>query len=385
MRKVIHVLYDKTRIAIGSGVRRTACGLCVAGLTVAWLAAPAASAQASAQKATPSGAMHGTVKVPSARTVLAYWTPARLRQAKSADVIIAGKAPKVQAPTTKTPGKAGQVAGGLPNGQGLAAVQPAKAVSPLAFTYPYPYDSFEPAPSLWPTFPYEVNGKLFFVNDGASFVCSATSVASASGTSDENEIWTAGHCLVNTEVLNRIVDSSAVFIPAYNGNVADFDPYGEFVWNGGWETTSAWYYNRDLTEDEAAMTVGLSTKTGHTLGQTVGWDGFAWNYPVNEQFVAFGYPAASPYNGLNLIEDLGATAGQDTTITGANATKPIVIGNPMTGGSSGGAWNIDWTTTSPGYINGHNDYKYSNQPLAMDSPYQDTLSNEVRCFGKTSC
>jgi hypothetical protein len=386
MRKVIQVLFDKTRITLGGGVRRTTwAGLCLAGLAAASLAAPAVSAQASTQKATPSRAINGTVKVPSARSVLAYWTPARLRQAKSADVIIAGKTPKVQAPTAKTPGKAGQVAGGLPNGQGLATVRATKAVSPLQFSYPYPYDSFEPTPSLWPTFPYDLNGKLFFLNDGTEYVCSATSVASASGTSDENEIWTAGHCLVNTEALNKIVDNAAIFIPAYNGNVPDFDPYGEFVWNGGWETTTAWYDNRDLTEDEAAMTVGLSTKTGHTLGQTVGWDGFAWNYPVDEQFVAFGYPAASPYNGLNLIEDIAATAGQDTITRGANPVQPIVIGNPMTGGSSGGAWNIDWTTSSPGYINGHNDYRYTDQPLAIDSPYQDTLSNEVRCFGASSC
>ena len=46
---------------------------------------------------------------------------------------------------------------------------------------------------------------------------------------------------------------------------------------------------------------------------------------------------------------------------------------------------IGWTSAGPGYINGHNDYKYSNQPLAMYSPYQDTLSNTVRCFNKTSC
>jgi hypothetical protein len=384
MRKVIQVLYDKTRVAIGSGVRNTACGLCLAGMAAAWLAAPAASAQASAQKARPSGVINGTVKVPSASTVLAYWTPARLRQAKSANVIVAGQAPKAQEPTAKAPGKAGQVAGGLPNDEGLAAVRPAKAVSPLAFSYPYPYDAFEVSPSLWPTYPYEVNGALFFVNDGGDYACSATSVASASGTSDENEIWTAGHCLVNTEALNRIVDSYAVFIPAYNGSVSDFDPFGEFVWNGGWETSSAWYYNRDLTEDEAAMTVGTSTKTGHTLGQSVGWDGFAWNYSVNEQFVAFGYPAASPYNGTSMIEDIAATAAQDT-MKGADATEPIAIGSPLTGGSSGGAWDIDWSTSAPGYINGHNDYKYSNEPLAMYSPYQDTLSNEVRCFGKTSC
>ena len=56
------------------------------------------------------------------------------------------------------------------------------------------------------------------------------------------------------------------------------------------------------------MTVGTSSTTGRTLGQAVGWDGFAWNQSVNEQFVAFGYPAASPYNGNNLIEDIAATA-----------------------------------------------------------------------------
>ena len=58
----------------------------------------------------------------------------------------------------------------------------------------------------------------------------------------------------------------------------------------------------------------------------------------------------------------------------------------MTGGSSGGAWSIRWgTSNSPGFINGHNDYKYTSQPLAMYSPYQDTLSNAVRCFGAASC
>lgn len=57
----------------------------------------------------------------------------------------------------------------------------------------------------------------------------------------------------------------------------------------------------------------------------------------------------------------------------------------MTGGSSGGGWMIDWSQTGTGYVNGHNDYKYTSQPLAMYSPYQDTLSNIVRCFGASSC
>jgi hypothetical protein len=230
-----------------------------------------------------------------------------------------------------------------------------------------------------------VNGKLFFSNNGGNYVCSATSVASASRPSNENEIWTAGHCAANTSGNTHLWDTSAVFIPAYNGNVSNFDPFCEFVWTGAAITTSAWLNNSGLTEDEAAMTVGTSSTTRRTLGNSVGWDGFAWNFPVNQQFVAFGHPAASPYNGLNMVEDIGATAGQDGNISGANGTRPIVIGNPMTGGSSGGAWNIGWTSAGPGDINGHNDYKYSNQPLAMYSPYQDTLSNTVRCFNKTSC
>ena len=356
--------------------------LCSAAMMGAWLT-PGVSAQASTHATSPAVVVHPALKAPDTKAVLAFWTPARLRAAKPAGVIIAGKQPKVLPPTGKQPGRPGHVVGGLPNGR-LAPTSATRTISPEAFPYPYPYDSFTPSWALWHQYPDQVNGKLFFENNGGGFVCSATAVASASGTSNENEIWTAGHCLVNTEANNQVVDSSALFTPGYNGNLSNFDPFGEFAWNGGWTTSSAWYNNRDLTEDEAAMTVGTSSTTGRTLGQAVGYDGFAWNFPVNEQFVAFGYPAASPYNGLNLVENLGATAGQDS-MSGANPVEPIVTGNQMTGGSSGGAWNINWTTSGPGYINGHNDYKYSNQPRAMYSPYQDTVSNDVRCFGATSC
>lgn len=373
------------KVSSSIAVRRTIpAALCAAGLMGGWLAAAPVAAQASTRAASPNGVIHATGKV-NQKAVRAYWTPARLRAAKSVDVVVTGSKPHVLPPATRTPGKPGQVAGGFARGQGAAVTPAIQKASPSAFSYPYPYDSFTPAQSLWRTYPYEVNGKLFFTNNGSGYVCSATAVAGVHGTSNENEIWTAGHCLVNTGGNNQRVDSSALFIPAYNGNVSNFDPYGEFVWTGAWSTSSAWYYHSDLTEDEAAMQVGTSTTTGRTLGNSVGWDGFAWNWSVNEQFVAFGYPAASPYNGRNLVEDIGATAGQDGAISGADPTRPIVIGNPMTGGSSGGAWNIGWSTGSPGYINGHNDYKYTNQPLSMYSPYQDTLSNQVRCFSASSC
>ena len=347
-----------------------------------------AAASAHTTPASSSLLVSAHVTVMSPKATLAYWTPARLRAAKPADIItVRSNASAPQAPASPT-GRPGSVPGGLPADSGAAvAAHPTAALTPALsnnYNYPFPYTISQVPASSYTKYPWDLNGKLFFSNAGGNYVCSATSVGSASGTKDENEIWTAGHCAANTAG-THVWDSSAVFIPAYNGTASDTDPFGEFTWTGAAETTTAWLNNGDFTEDEAAMTVGTSSTTGKTLGQAVGWDGFAWNKPVTENFTAFGYPAASPYNGLTMYQDSAPTGTQDTGISGANATKPIGIGNPMTGGSSGGAWNIDWTTSNPGYINGHNDYKYSTQPLAMYSPYQDTLSNTVRCFGASSC
>jgi hypothetical protein len=372
--------------------------MAAAGILVgtSWLAAlPAASAHPHPAAFGPAVATGGTVKVPSQRAELAYWTPARLRSAKPADLIIAGARPHLGPVTGHPTGKLISVPGGLPQGHAAvpAAVPPRTGGGPaLQFSYPFPYDSFTVPPNDAKAYPWAVNGKLFFTNGKGNFVCSATSVASFSGRKNENEIWTAGHCAVNgaglkqnPPVCNHVVDSSAVFIPAYNGNSANVDPYGKFAWTGAWYTANAWKNNCDISEDEAAMIVGTSSTTGRTLGQAVGWAGFIANGPVDQQFAAFGYPAASPYDGNSMIQDLGATATQDTGAGGANPVSPIGIGNPMTDGSSGGAWEVDWSLTYPGEIDGHNDYKFVNEPFAMYSPYQDGLSNTVRCFGASSC
>ena len=321
-----------------------------------------------------------------AATTLAYWTPARLRAAKNVSVLIA-RGPVTASPQAAKPdGKAAAVAGGLPAGMSASTAHAAKsAVTPDSFSYPFPYDSFNVPTGDYKKFPWSMNGAIFFTNNGSDYACSGTSVAGVNGSGDENEVWTAGHCVANTEGGNQW-DSSAIFIPAYNGAATDFDPYGEFV-AYDLETTTAWLDNGDFSEDEGAMLVGDSTKKpaeDRILGNLVGWDGFAWNYSTDEQFVSFGYPVASPYNGNSMIEDIAATAVLDTGIGGAGS-PPIGIGSPLTGGSSGGAWNIDWSDSGPGYINGHNDYKYSSEPLAMYSPYQDSLSNTVRCFGASSC
>jgi hypothetical protein len=319
-----------------------------------------------------------------------YWTASRRASARSIGTITVSPAAVHRGTAAIPSGKPGEVAGGAP-ARSTSSRPTARLIAPTAHphgmmpatSYPYPYDSFYVPTGDYTDYPYALNGAIFFTNNGVDYDCSGTSVGSASGTSDENEVWTAGHCVSNTSLSSPGVwDSFAEFIPAYNGASSDFDPFGIFVATD-YSTATNFLNNGDISVDEGAMQVGTNAN-GQTLGQAVGWDGFAWNYSSTENFTAFGYPVASPYNGDYMVEDIASTASSYTW-PGGQGQPLIGIGNPMTGGSSGGAWNIDWTTSASGYINGHNDYKFNAQPLAVYSPYQDSLSNTVRCFGASSC
>ena len=342
--------------------------------------APAALA-ASDSASTPAVTTHA-VSLGEQRAALAYWTPQRRAAAKSADVLSLAPAKATQNQPVIPTGKPAQVAGsGAANSASAASNAAADALSPLA--YPFPYSSFNVATGNYTHFPYRLNGKIFFNNNGGSYVCSGTSVASYHGTTEEDEVWTAGHCVSNTSLNSPgVFDSSAEFIPAYNGTSNNYAPYGIFVATR-YSVATNFFQHGDISVDEGAFEVGRNS-AGQTLGQAVGWDGFAWNHSSNENFVAFGYPQASPYTGNLMVEDIASTASSYSWPGGAG--QPLIgIGNPMTGGSSGGAWDIDWTSSNAGYIDGHNDYKFFSQPNAMYSPYQDSLSNTVRCFGASSC
>jgi V8-like Glu-specific endopeptidase len=369
----------RKRLLLGASATASALGLTM------MLLGPSALATAASASTRSTPQVVGVKAKVNKAAVLAYWTPARLAAAKDADVLTVAGAPTTAAVGAAHTGKRGEVPGSLPGGAKAPFTLSNGPAVPAAFTYPFPYDSWTVPNRDYTKYPWSVNGKIFFTNDGTDYVCSGTVVPSVSGSSNEDEVWTAGHCLINTESLTGVWDSSLVFIPAYNGTKsgAKQDPFGEYVWTGAAESTVAWVDNRDLSEDEAAFTVGTNSH-GQTLGNVVGWAGFAWNWSTNEQFVAFGYPAASPYTGNTLITDLAASAVLDTSIGGAGS-PPVGIGNPMTGGSSGGGWMVDWSDTGTGYVDGHNDYKYTSEPDAMYSPYQDSLSNIVRCFGASSC
>ncbi len=327
----------------------------------------------SALAATSTAAGVGHVISPALqRLALDYWTPARLAAAQPADLISASPAQlSATAMQPASTGPSSAVGGGVPSGM----VAP---FSPIAS----PAGAFGVPTGDYTKFPYTVNGRIFFSNPDGSGSCSGTSVASYHGTSLEDEVWTAGHCVGNPEGAHPGVwDTSAIFIPAYNGNAAVQDPFGEFSATYFY-TTTAWLNSSDAAEDEAAFIVGANAN-GQSLGQAVGWDGFAWNYSDTENFNQFGYPAASPYTGKSMIQNVTSTS----VVTGWGSPGQDVIGtpSPMNPGSSGGAWDIDWTTSADGYIDGHNDFTSSSYPGTMFSPYQDSLSNTIRCLGASSC
>jgi hypothetical protein len=130
------------------------------------------------------------------------------------------------------------------------------------------------------------------------------------------------------------------------------------------------------------MIVGTNS-AGQSLGQAVGWAGFTFNEPDDENFNEFGYPGVKPYTGRSMIQNVASTS----VVVSAGSPGQDMIGtlNPMTPGASGGAWFIDWTTTAVGYIDGHNDRTATGFPGVMFSPYQDSYSNTIRCFGASSC
>jgi V8-like Glu-specific endopeptidase len=317
------------------------------------------------------------------RATLAYWTPQRMAEAKSFDILSDGHAGPATAPTADPyAGKPEMLPGGLP--------ADASVVDSAAFLdRPSATASsiFEKVPvTLTTTYPYRTNGKIFFTLNGGLGQCSGTSVRSYQGSRDEDEVWTAGHCLVNSEgQADRIHATNIEFVPAYDGSAGTFTaryPFGAFAYAAGM-TTTAWLDNADHSEDEAALVVGRNS-AGQTLGQAVGEEGFAWNQSETEYFTAFGYPAASPFTGTSMYED-NALTDMTYPSSGGAGRPPIGIINPMTPGSSGGAWNIDWSTTKAGYIDGHNDFTSSLYHGVMFSPYQDSLANIVRCFGASSC
>ncbi|PNG27167.1 hypothetical protein CR492_05250 [Methylocella silvestris] len=182
------------------------------------------------------------------------------------------------------------------------------------------------------SYPYRATGKLFFLNNGQTFVCSASLIKSGL-------LVTAAHCVANFGTGQYYSDW--VYVPAYDNGKA---PYGK--WKGVQAFALPSYVNGSdscatpgvVCENDVAV---ITLYKGRSLpGKRTGWLGYAYggfsmNASGQAHITQLGYPV-----GL----DKGAVmerGDSQSYIDPANSDNTI-IGSNMDGGSSGGPWIVNF-------------------------------------------
>jgi V8-like Glu-specific endopeptidase len=296
------------------------------------------SAAASATKVASLAGSHGQLK-----QVKRYWTVKRMKSA---------------IPLRATPTRH-EVARGARSSSSAAGRGKPVTIQPTtgsnAGSAKQPMAQQVPNPTVYP---YRTQGKLFFVSGGSGYVCSATVV----NTPSQRVIFSAGHCAIDA----GFVSHNVAFVPGYHNGAR---PYGTFVATK-WASTPGWINNENFSDDMSAFVLGGTRK----VAAVVGARGIKVNQPRQENFVSYGYPAGSPFNGETLWNCPSPYRGQDPD-TGNPRTQWITCN--MTGGSSGGGWIIQNQ-----YLNSVNSYGYNGEPNRMYGPYFGnqamTLYNTVK-------
>lgn len=189
-------------------------------------------------------------------------------------------------------------------------------------------------------------GKVFFTLGGSDYVCSGTATDSSNG----DVVTTAGHCV--NEGPGAYATNFA-FVPAYQNGSA---PYGQWVAESV-ITTNQWKNSGDFNYD-VGFAVMAENGSGQSLTDVVGAKSIGFNLARGQYYSAFGYPAASPYNGETLWSCNG-TVRNDTFGGSNDQALPCT----MTGGSSGGGW------FTGGRLNSVNSFGYNNVADTMFGPY----------------
>ncbi|MEO3870335.1 hypothetical protein ABGB18_16100 [Nonomuraea sp. B12E4] len=104
--------------------------------------------------------------------------------------------------------------------------------------------------------------------------------------------------------------------------------------------------------------IGVAKDRGR-LGDVVGGQGVAWNQPLGQQVVAFGYPADphpdgdKAFTGLTPKWCAGKTGTKSTQINTFKVETHQTLKCTMTGGSEGGPWLMKYDNNKrTGYVNG---------------------------------
>lgn len=265
-----------------------------------------------------------------ASAVAAKWTPAAMRNAIPLDRLLSSVDP---AKLT------GDVLKGLPQ------LVPGTGAQPAAF--PSGGGAWAGGGKVTTT-----AGRVFFTYQGRQASCSGDAVTSG----NKSTVVTAGHCVK----LDGAFHTNWVFVPGYNNGNA---PYGTWTARATMATPQ-WVASEDINYDVGAAVV--NQLNGQSLTDVVGGQGIAFNQAKGQAMYAFGWPAASPYDGTKMIYCSGTTFN-------AIISDGIGMTCDMTGGASGGPWFLQFNEASgTGVLNSVNSYKINLISIWMFGPYFGT-------------
>jgi hypothetical protein len=224
-------------------------------------------------------------------------------------------------------------------------------------------------------------GKIFFTIGRSNYVCSGSIV------NDEivniSVVVTAAHCVNDA---GRFATNWA-FVPNYDaGNRSYWYASRLFVRS---EFALQKQFNKTAVEHDWAFAVipsGTFTKnrkkfTNPTTQLDSVFGSFNYISPGftadGQTSTAFGYPAASPYNG-NLLKYAQGLTKRDP-IGYATWGMP----SDLTGGASGGPW-LSALSSDMGSVASVNSYKYTNDPNSMYGPKFNAKTDATFVFAKNN-
>jgi V8-like Glu-specific endopeptidase len=311
--------------------------------------------------------------VTAQQAVSAYWTPARMRAAKSIDTasFVTSAYQRFQLTQgARSKSAASRAADGLrPATQGPELSVAPKTSGEIAAKPTAAAAAYNPNFNYWQPTAY-TNGKVFFNMNGGSYQCSAAIV----NTEGKDTVWTAGHC-VNAGSGGQWA-TNWTFVPAYDDDLANPAPYGYWYASQLWSRT-AWINSSDFSEDMGVAI--MNPRNGWKIVAYFGGQGFRANIGKNVWENTFGYPAEGPFDGGNLDECWGTSSPEWQVLFWSSET--IKVPCDMTRGESGGPWLNGWDGNW-GYLNGINSrIDQIVGPTVTFSPYFDDTA--VSLFNTT--
>lgn len=221
-------------------------------------------------------------------------------------------------------------------------------------------------------YPVSTIGKLFFTQGGRDFVCSASVI-------NRNTLATAGHCVHSGNGQDSGWSTNVRFCPSFNRNTGVDPTRGCWLANS-MTTSRQWFNGGDSDRDYACIvTRPAGTVVPNNVGNVTGWLGRAWNWPSRQATFAWGYPAAAPFRGSDIITAT-STEWYEVNMSSGDGQVSKYIGNDMTGGSSGGPWWLNMVNANVALEFPDTDGSIVTDPAQMNCcPWINGVNSHKRC------